>query len=218
MKPKLFLCLALVLSGYCRAAIVYSQAPANGQQIVIKYLTGDFKPKGPLDFLGVSRVEDLTICSPYQSYAVGLTNLAAGRLLSDAKPSADYWIYPLLCGSNVVGLASVKVDEKTGTALKCVALDQARRAEGIVTALRIAEQLPQTKNQSYEVRALEMPWILFRAVWLHSKTDDIIIPLPDHWERWKAYQPCSESEMVKILRPIAEKELKVEMMPGMVGP
>jgi hypothetical protein len=216
MKPKLILCLALILSGYCHAAINYPQALTNGRDVVIKFLGADWKPKNFLGFLGVSRVDDVTVCRPYQSYAVGLTNLAAGRLLADAKPSVGYWDYPLLCGSNFVGLASVKVDEETGAALKCVALYQAHYDEGIVTALRIAEQLPQTKKQNYEVRALEMPWIFFRAVWLHGRSDDIILPLPDHWERWKAYQPCSESEIVKILQPIAKKKLRKKMMPGMV--
>lgn len=213
MRTRFLLCLALVLSGFCQAAIVYPKAPDNGQQVVIKYLTADQKPKKFLDFLGVSRIDDLTICSPYENYAVGLTNLAAGKLLSDARPSAAYWIYPLLSGSNAVGLAWVKVDEETGRAWKLVELDQAHRAEGIVTALRVAEQLPQTKKENYEVRALEMPWLFFRAVWLHGRSDDIIIPLPDNWGRWKAYQPCSESEIMKILQPIAEQKLK--QPPGM---
>jgi hypothetical protein len=52
-----------------------------------------------------------------------------------------------------------------------------------------------------------MPWILFRAVWLHGKSDDIIIPLGATFGRWNAMQPYSESEMLKLLQPDAKKKL-----------
>jgi len=55
---------------------------------------------------------------------------------------------------------------------------------------------------------LDMPWLLFSAFWLHGKSDDIIIPLPDRWGRWNGYQAYSESEMVKRLKPEAKKKLK----------
>jgi hypothetical protein len=80
MNSKLILCLALVLSGHCFAAIVYPQAPDGGRQMVVKYLDPQF-----LKFLKVSRVEDLTIANPHRWYGVGLTNLASGRLLSAAE-------------------------------------------------------------------------------------------------------------------------------------
>jgi hypothetical protein len=35
-KPKLVLCLALVLSGICNAAIIYPKAPEGGRQLVIE--------------------------------------------------------------------------------------------------------------------------------------------------------------------------------------
>jgi len=75
-------------------------------------------------------------------------------------------------------------------------------------ALRIAEQLPQIKKQDYEVRRLDSPGILFVAVWLHSKSDDMIIPLPPTFGRWNAYQLYSEKQMVKLLKPEAKKKLK----------
>jgi hypothetical protein len=53
-----------------------------------------------------------------------------------------------------------------------------------------------------------MPWILFHAVWLHGKSDDIIIPLSDTWGRWNGYQPYSESQMIELLKPEAKKNLQ----------
>ena len=72
-------------------------------------------------------------------------------------------------------------------------------------ALRLARQLPQTKGQDYELRRLDIPAVQFVAVWLHGKADDIIIPLPPTFGRWKPGQSCSESQMIKLLRPEAKK-------------
>ena len=42
-----------------------------------------------------------------------------------------------------------------------------------------------------------------------GKSDDILIPLPPTGGRWNACQPYSESEMIKLLQPEAEKKLKM---------
>ena len=199
MKPKLLLCLALVLSGNSYGAIVYPKAPDGGQQMVSKNLV----PK----FLGVSRIEDLTIANPYENYYVGLTNLASGEFLSATKNNG-YWTYPLMHGTNTVGEAGLSADEKTGKALKFHSLQKSPFADGTLKALRMAEQLPQIKKQDYEIRRFDIPWMLFVAVWLHGKSDDIIIPLPPTFGRWNAYQPYSESEIIKLLKPEAKKKLK----------
>ncbi len=75
-------------------------------------------------------------------------------------------------------------------------------------AFRRAEQLPQIKEQDYELRRLDCPSILFVAVWLHGKSDDILIPLPPTGGRWNAYQLYSESQMIELLQPESEKRLK----------
>ena len=69
MKPKLLLCLALVLSGNCYAAIVYPKGPDGGKQIVYKY-AGELLKSDPR-FLGGFRIEELTIADPYPDYGVG---------------------------------------------------------------------------------------------------------------------------------------------------
>ena len=202
MNPKLLLCLALILGGDCHAAIVYPKAPDGGRQMVSKNLDPDSDAK----FLGVSRIEDLTVADPYENYYVELTNLASGKFLSAVK-SNGYWTYPLLHGTNAVGAAGLSADDKTGKALDFDSLEQSPFADETLEALRMAEQLPQIKKQDYEVRRLDMPWILFRAVWLHGKSDDIIIPLGTTFGRWNALQPYSESELVKLLQPEAKKKL-----------
>lgn len=205
MKSKILLCLALFLSGHCRAAIVYPKAPDGGRQMVYKLMSGTLQEN--LHFFGGLRAKDLTIAGPYQSYSVGPSNLAAGKLLSDVElGSGGGWQYFITHGTNCVGLAYVKTDEKSGKALKCTELGHS--GFGRLEALRVAEQLSRVKKQDYELRSLDMPWFLFHAFWLHGKSDDIFIPLSDNRGRWKAYQPYSESEMIEILKPEAKVELK----------
>jgi hypothetical protein len=202
MKLKLTLCLALVLSGHCFAAIVYPQAPNGGRQMVVKYLDPQF-----LKFLKVSRVEDLTIANHHRWYGVGLTNLASGHLLSAAGSSS--WRYILIHGTNAVGVATVfDTDAKTGKALRFGGLFETCFSKETLKALRMAEALPQVKKQDYELRFLDIPAVYFVAVWLHAESDDILIPLPPAFGRWSAYQPCSESDMIKLLKPEAKKVLK----------
>ena len=219
VNPKHLLYLALFLSGgwfanNCPAAIIYPKAPEGGREMVIQ-LANYFVGKNLPLFKGISTTNDLMVAAPCEGYSVGLTNMAAGELLSAAYTSHISWQYLILHGTNIVGWAFVRADVKTGRALKCYQIGEPLK--GLDEALRIAEQLPEVKKQDYEMRYLDMPWILFDAVWLHAKSNDIIIPLRDHWSRWSAGRPYSETEMIKILKPIAEKQLKVKMMPGMVG-
>jgi hypothetical protein len=201
MNCKIILCLALVLGGNCHAAIVYPKAPEGGRQIVYEHV-GEILRSDPR-FFGGLRLEDLTIAEPHRWYSVGLTDLASGRLLSAAESRS--WRYMLIHGTNAVGLAQLFADEKTGKALKFIGLYQTDFSD---EALRVAKQLPQIKKQDYELRRLESPGVLFHAVWLHGKSDDIIIPLPNTFGRWNAYQPYSESQMLKLLKPEAKKVLK----------
>lgn len=205
MKPKIILCLALVLSGNCHAAIVYPKAPDGGRQIVIENASEILRSDSR--FLGGFRIDELTIADPYRDYGIGLNDLASGQLLSAAK-SGGSWTYLFLHGTNAVGAAGLIADEKTGKALKANGLYAADFSNETLEALRVADQLPQIKKQDYEIRRLDIPSILFGAVWLHGESDDIIIPLPKTFGRWNAYQPYSESQMLKLLKPEAEKKLK----------
>lgn len=83
----------------------------------------------------------------------------------------------------------------------------------IPKALAIADQLPQVKRRDYEPRLLDIPPILFVAVWLHGRSDDIIIPLPPTFGRWAADKPYSEKEMIRLLKLEAEKVLKAPNLP-----
>jgi len=205
MNPKPFLCLALVvLSGHCHAAIVYPKAPDGGRQIVYENAAQILRTDSRC--LGGFRLEDLTIADPCRNYGVGLKDLTSGRFLSAARVGG--WTYLFIHGTNAVGMGELIADEKTGKALKANGLGSSNFSNETLEALRIAKELPQVKKSDYELRHLDIPAVYFVAVWLHGKSDDIIIPLPNTFGRWNAYQPYSESQMVKLLKPEAKKKLK----------
>jgi hypothetical protein len=193
------------LSGHCPAAIIYPKAPEGGRQIVYEDAASTLRTDPR--FLGGFRIEELTIAAPCRNYYVGLSNLVSGQLLSATK-SGGSWTYLFIHGTNAVGMGGLIADEKTGKALKANGLGFSDLSSATLEALRIAEQLPQVKKQEYELRRLDSPGILFFAVWLHGESDDIIIPLPPTFGRWNAYQPYSENEMMKLLKPEAENRLK----------
>lgn len=209
MRYDLLLCIVFILSSgslgkNCNAAIVYPESPDGGRQIV--YDSVKQLPRSMSRYLGDFQIEELTIANPYRTYSVDLTNLASGQFLSVTKP--DNWCYLLMHGTNAVAAAELTGDETNGKALKFAGLEQTDYSNETLKALQMAEKFPQIKQQNYEPRRLNCPAILFVAVWLHGKSDDIIIPLPPTWGRWNAYQPCSESQMIQILKPEAERRFR----------
>jgi hypothetical protein len=207
MKPKIILCLALVLSGLldlnCGAAIIFPKAPEGGQQIAHEGVAWILQTNP--SFLGGARIEELTIADPHQNYNANPQDVTSGKLLSSAKPAPGRWRYFVMCGTNAVGVVALRANEKAGKALKFVELDPPARAAKLQIAQRKAEELPQVKKQDYEFRFLNLAPISFFAVWFHGKSDDIIIPLPPTWGKWNAYQPYSESQITGLLKIYIEK-------------
>ena len=210
MKPKLLLCLALVLSGHCRAAIIYPKAPDGGREIVVTNV-GPILSHDTRFFNGL-KMEDLTVAEPYREYYVtNLAMLASGHMLS--ATTSRSWRYILMHGTNAVGAATLIYGGTNGSVLEYNDVQQPFFPDAPLEALRAAEKLPQTKKQDYEVRALNIAPLNFMAVWLHGESDDIIIPLPPTFGRFNENQPYSEAEIIKVLKTDAEDVIKHPNLP-----
>lgn len=214
MKHALFLCLALVLGGGlvsdANAGVVYPPAPDGGQKMISDFV-GPILKQDPR-FLGGFQMQDLTIASPYRDYWVPrLKDILAGKLLAATKHNG--WTYLLMHGTNAVGESGLYPDPRTGN-LRASELGRPTFHGAQLEAIRVAEQLPQVQKEDYEVRHLKIPQLLFEAMWFHGASDDIIIPLPNTFGRWNAFQPYTEREMLKLLKPEVVKKLKEP--PGMI--
>jgi hypothetical protein len=207
-RPPASACLALGMifcgvGGTCHADITYPKPPDGGREIVYKW-AGDLQRSEHA--LKNVPIDDVTISEPHRWYGAGLNGVVSGHLLSAATSGS--WRYILLHGTDVVGVATLMdADAKTGSPLKFTGLYDSFSGKETLEAVRVAEKLPQIKKQDYEVRFFTIKPLLFYAVWLHGKSDDIIIPLPDTWGRWTAYQPYSEDEIIKLLKKEAQKDM-----------
>jgi hypothetical protein len=199
MNKKLLLGLALVLSGYCHADIIYPQEPEGGRQMVMQFAS-EFVGKNLPPFKGIETTNDLSFWHALPCYSAG--DLASGHLLVGATSGwngQQPWKYVFLHGTSVVGNAFLLMDEKAEKPIKCTSLGNDAFSEETIEALQTAERWPQVQAQDYEIRLLNDMLVSFEAVWLHGKTNDIVIPLPPTYGRLDAYQPYSESQIIKIL-------------------
>jgi hypothetical protein len=202
MKSKLLLCLALVLSVHCHAAIFCPKAPEEGWRFASDKISNVIQ-KFPNIHKGL-KVEDLTITNALKVYDFSPQAVVSSNVLSSAKFSG--WQYLFGHGTNVFSVW-LNINPKDGKLIRRAGVSEGGYFQSILVGLQKAEDLPQVRKQDYECRFLSSPF-LFRAIWLHGKSDDIVIPLPPTWNEWNAYQPYSEGEIIKLLKPAAESKLR----------
>jgi hypothetical protein len=158
-------------------------------------------------FLGRVRAHELEITCPHQWYSMGLTDLAAGKLLSAAKMTT--WRFILMRGTDAVGVATAS-DEITsrGNNIKFGSLFQTCFAKQTLAAICESGKSKRVQKQDYELRFLDAPAVYFISVWLHSKSDDIIVPLPPTYGEIEAYHLYNESDIIDLLKPAIELSLR----------
>jgi len=191
-------------------AIINPIPPGEGRQIVSENI-GEIlsaQTRGAGALLRDARTEELAVADPHQSYVVSLNDLASGRMLSAARLTT--WRYLIVHGSNAVAEAELNADEKAGKALDFLALHQSPFANETLEALHRAEELQQVKENDYELRYLKIPAVYLAAVWLHGKSDDILIPLPPPPTGVRANEPYSERQLINALKSLAQTAKKFD--------
>ncbi len=188
-------CLVAVLGGaQCHAGLVFQPAPPDQQKAVEswckKHLPGQSWPASATNWLA----EDIKTGIAVQSYYVEPKDVAAGRLFSAVKRGA--WTFLITDKDIVIGCAWCAADSALCTGFG-TNVDPA--------ALSVVEQLPQTKAQDYEVRDFGAG--LFRGLWLHGKTNEILIPADSGYGSWVPYRPISEAQLLKISQPYERKAI-----------
>jgi hypothetical protein len=89
--------------------------------------------------------------------------------------------------------------------LTFLGVSQGPFAEATVEALHAAERLPKIATADYELRLLKVPAVYLAALWLHSATDDILIPMGNPPGGLKRNRPYSEKQVIKALERVAER-------------
>lgn len=200
--PYLFgACLCYIFMGInLNAGINYPTAPQDGKRVILvqSIVAREFH---------VSKQIDMEVSEPLQWYSVKTPDVASGRLLSSANTYTSTWIYILSQRSKVVGAATLSGTESP---LKFSGLLDSSFGEKLQKALRFAENLPQLRNQVFEVRYLGAAPLNFFALWLHGKQEDLLLPLPPTFGRFNAYQSYSESQVITVLKPEAARDIVMD--------
>ena len=200
IRKALGLCGFLFAVNCIDAAILYPPAPEGGKEIAYRHLgkvpglVRKIRPE-PVS------VREMTLSAPHQRYGALVDDLARGELLSKARLST--WRYLVL--HEGVGIADVTLNQD----LTFNGVSASILHEATLIALREAEKLPQVKEKDYELRFLEVQGAHFLAIWLHGKSEDILIPVADRFiSPLKANKAYSEAEVIKVLKPKAEETIE----------
>ncbi|HTR41095.1 MAG TPA: hypothetical protein VMH87_05725 [Pseudomonadales bacterium] len=207
---KFLFCFTLVLA--CafiipngKAAILYPQAPEGGVQAVSNALDSKFLK--PVTHLPPAK--DLTISMPVgvYYYVLKYTNLFSGQFLSATRLSAWRFFLADVTNSAALQLGYDAKKEEWQVTEWTFYHARSKSSDPFLQTLRVAENLPQVKEQDYELRYLDLVQFPFSAFWLHGKSNDIIIPVP-MYGKWQDLRPYSESEMTGILKREMEEKMK----------
>jgi hypothetical protein len=189
-------------------AIIYPTAPKTGREVVSRTVGEIFTSQAPgsAGLMRSSRLEELSVADPHQSYFVPLTALTEGKLLKSATAAA--WRYLVVQGANAVADVELGLTKTLTARPQFLALNEGPFAQGTVAALHVAEKLPQTQQRDYELRFLTVPAVYLAALWLHSASDDVLIPLAPAPDGLEADRPYSEAQVLEALRPSAAQAVK----------
>jgi hypothetical protein len=156
--------------------------------------------------LGVVNPDHISISVPHAAYSCALQDVADGYLLEKAEQTA--WRYLLFEGETV--FAAAEVDQSTETKeLSFSNFSTGTHVTNTISALRMAERLPQASSGDYEVRFLRIPSLYVAAIWLKG-TDNILISLSTT-HGLQLLERYTEEEFLKLLQEHARTILGFDL-------
>jgi hypothetical protein len=189
---RLILLLALSLRSLCNAALVYVTPSKEDQQAVCDSIWRFHQHDPP--FSNNLRWDDLRVATACRKYFVEPQDAAAGRLLSATKSGG--WRFVFFSRTNAIGGTDCSADPTSGKPMAC---GEFGTNDYPTETIAMAEQLPETRKQDYEVRLFAASF--FCGLWLHAKSNDIFIPANACFGKLQAFKPYSEAQLIKILQP-----------------
>ncbi|MBF0283333.1 MAG: hypothetical protein HQL51_02635 [Magnetococcales bacterium] len=138
----------------------------------------------------------ISLSQGWQEYAVGLEDLAKGKLLAAAKPG--HWRYLVMLGNQPTA-EMVLAQESAGE--RVIASHRGEVMVGMAKGLKVAADLKETADQPYEVRFLLVPALYFTALWLHGAHGvDWLMPIEPDPSPLPNYKPHTEAQVIEALK------------------
>ena len=157
------------------------------------------------------------VMQPHPVYNLGLDALAAGKGIEAAELVS--WRYLIVEGATINKAAEIKVSPVGESKFNSVNAGPA--VAGTAAALAVAEQLPQTQQQSYDIRFLRIPAMSVQALWLHGQGRDddkflLMHPLTQVNDsgavvaQFDAQKPYSAAQLFPVLVALATTKSRLE--------
>lgn len=149
----------------------------------------------------------LSLSSPHQVFSVEVEQLRRGGL-DTAEPTSLRFI--VLQGDRTVGSAETRLDER-GLPGSFANVAQGAEVEGFVDGLLRAEQLPQTEDDDYELRALRVNELHLQAIWLRGASGrELIVPAEPSFAPFRPGEPLDAEEFLRLVEEAARSFLETE--------
>lgn len=188
-------------------SLMNSSAPSEGEEMVSRKVGLLIRhPTGGASILGEVGTDNILISAPHATYFCGLQDVADGYLLEKAEQTG--WRYLLFEGETV--FAAAEVDQATDTKeLSFSNFSTGTQVTNTISALRMAEKLPEVSSRDYEVRFLRVPSLHVAAIWLKG-TDNILIALTTT-HGLQLLEKYAEEEFLKLLQEPARTLLGFDL-------
>ncbi len=143
------------------------------------------------------------VTQPHRVYTIGREAILRDVLLSTAVPVA--WRYLLVTQEAAVSAA--ELSDKGDGGLAFSEVNDGPFVQATIEALTTAEALDEVQRGDFELRLLKIPAVYVVALWLHSETDDLIIPMAPAPRGVTAGRAYSADDLLQALRPLALRSL-----------
>jgi hypothetical protein len=151
----------------------------------------------------------VTPTAPHQVYSIGLDQLAEGSGLKVAKMVG--WRTIILQGRNPT--AAVEFSGGGGNPKNFKSVNEGPYVQSTATALAIAENMAQVKDQEFEPRLLQIPAIYLTSLWLHGSEQELFIPLDPAPSEFKPYAAYSEADFFDLATRLARRRTEFDDRP-----
>lgn len=118
--------------------------------------------------------DHVDVTTPHQVFTMGLDDLTSGAALDKARSVG--WRHLVEEHGKPIASAETTLAED-GTTHVPSHVSEGRFVDATAAAVAAAQALPQVAAADFELRLLRIPALYFMALWLHSPTTDLLMPM-----------------------------------------
>jgi hypothetical protein len=173
-------------------------APEQGPDAIGRHVSGLFGIGNSEKFFDGSQQEDLQVSSPHPAYLAGAEEVKTGTLFLAAKLVS--WRYLLFdIAGAPAGTGTLRAAAEVDSDGNLMSMSSGPVVEAFATGVSEAEELPQVKDGSYELRFLRITGLSVLALWLFDtgpQSEHMLIPLVPI-QNLRIHEPCGGESFLR---------------------